>query len=276
MTRFLCELTHTLGGLGTPVGFLQLARRLGVVLGVAALLALGAGLVDGLLIAPPDWQQGENARIMYVHVPMAWLATSCYVALAGCSAAFLVWRHPLADLAATEIAPVGALAAGLCLLTGSLWGRPSWGTWWVWDARLTSMLILFFLYLGQITLLRAFDDPARGRRAAALLVLAGAVDLPVIKFSVTWWNTLHQPASLTLTGAPTISWSMLRPLLLCAIGFSCGAGWLILLRMRTALLARRVQALSTRFTSAPAAHAVTSPAFPASHGEQAPGGKSKP
>lgn len=226
-----------------PGAFLRFARRWGPIFGVGALILLSAGLIDGLFLAPADWQQGQNARLMYLHVPMAWLASGCYFFLAVCAALSLVWRHPLAEVAAEAAGPVGACAAGLCLLTGAFWGRPSWGTWWVWDARLTSMLVLFFLYLGQIVLLRAFDDPARGQRAAALLVLAGVIDLPIIKFSVEWWNTLHQPASLTLTGAPTIAWSMLRPLLFCAAGFTLGAGCLILARMRTDLLERRARNL---------------------------------
>ena len=155
-------------------------------------------------------------RIMYVHVPSAWLASAGYLALAVCSVLSLVWRHPLADLAAVEIGPVGAGFTALCLATGSLWGKPMWGAWWVWDARLTSVLVLFFLYLGHIALVRAFDDPERGYRAGAILALVGVVNLPIIKFSVDWWNTLHQPATITLTGAPTMYVGMLWPLLVSA------------------------------------------------------------
>lgn len=184
------------------------------------IVILAVGLCDGLFFSPSDWQQGETVRIMYLHVPMAWLGTACYAALALCGFLSLVWRHPIADIAALEIGPIGACATALCLITGSLWGKPTWGTWWVWDARLTSMLVLFFLYLGHITLIRAFDDPGRGQKAAAILALIGAVDLPIIKFSVKWWNTLHQPASLTFSNAPTISVSILLPLLLCTLGFT--------------------------------------------------------
>ena len=202
-----------------PGRFLRLGR------GVAVARRRGAGflavgLAWGLFFAPADWQQGDAVRIMYVHVPAAWLATGGYLALALCSLLSLVWRHPLADLAAAEIGPVGAGFTALCLATGSLWGRPMWGAWWVWDARLTSVLVLFFLYLGHVALVRAFDDPERGYRSGAILALIGVVNLPIIKFSVDWWNTLHQPASITLTGAPTMYVGMLWPLLVAAIGYT--------------------------------------------------------
>ena len=210
---------------------------------VPALLVTAAGLYWGLFVAPADWQQGDAFRIIYVHVPAAWLASAGYLALAACSMASIVWRHPLADLAAAEIGPIGAAFAALCLITGSLWGKPMWGAWWVWDARLTSVLILFFLYLGHIALIRAFDDPARGYRAAAILALVGAVDLPIIKFSVDWWNTLHQPATITLTGAPTMAPAMLWPLLVCAIGYSFIFAALVTARLRAAVMERRIRTL---------------------------------
>src|SRR5215469_12957612 len=165
-----------------------------------ALLVVGLSL--GLVAAPPDYQQGESVRIMYVHVPAAWMALSVYLFVAVASAVALVWRHPLADIAARAAAPIGAAFTFVCLVTGSLWGKPMWGAWWVWDARLTSVLILFFLYLGYIALANAFDDPARGGRAGAVLALVGVVNLPIIKFSVDWWNTLHQPASVMRVGGP--------------------------------------------------------------------------
>src|SRR5215212_11195055 len=168
----------------------------------AALLAIGLGWA--LLLAPPDYQQGETVRIMFIHVPSAWMALSVYLFVAVSSAVALVWRHPLAEIAGQAAAPVGAGFTAVCLATGSLWGKPMWGAWWVWDARLTSVLVLFFLYLGHIALVRAFDDPTRGYRAGAILALVGVVNLPIIKFSVDWWNTLHQPASITLTGAPSM------------------------------------------------------------------------
>jgi heme exporter protein C len=207
----------------------------------AGLTALG--LAWGLLFAPADWQQGDAVRIMYVHVPAAWLASAGYLALALCSVLSLVWRHPLADLAAAEIGPVGAGFTALCLVTGSIWGKPMWGAWWVWDARLTSVLVLFFLYLGHIALVRAFDDPARGYRAGAILALIGAVNLPVIKFSVDWWNTLHQPATISFTGAPTMYIGMLWPLLFAALGYTLAFAAIVVARTRAAVMERRIRAL---------------------------------
>ncbi len=209
----------------------------------AGLVLTLAGLIWGLAFAPADWQQGDAVRIMYIHVPAAWLASSGYLALAGCSFASLVWRHPLADLAAQEIGPVGAGVTALCLITGSLWGKPMWGAWWVWDARLTSVLVLFFLYLGHVALVRAFDDPTRGARAGAILALVGVVNLPIIKFSVDWWNTLHQPATITLTGAPTMYLGMLWPLFVSALGLSLGFAAVVVARTRAAVMERRIRAL---------------------------------
>jgi heme exporter protein C len=226
-----------------PGRFLRLAGRAQPWLSWGGLLLTLGGLAWGLFIAPADWQQGDAVRIMYVHVPSAWLASAGYLSLALCSLASLVWRHPLADLAAVEIGPVGAGFTALCLATGSLWGKPMWGAWWVWDARLTSVLVLFFLYVGHIALVRAFDDPNRGYRAGAILALVGIVNLPVIKFSVDWWNTLHQPASITLTGAPTMATTMLWPLLVCAIGFSLVFAAIVVARLRAAVMERRIRGL---------------------------------
>ena len=234
---------RTLHRFANPGRFLRLSGRWLLPLAVAALVFTGAGLVWGLFFAPADWQQGDAVRIMYVHVPSAWLASAGYLALAVCSVLSLVWRHPLADLAAAEISPVGAGFAALCLATGSLWGKPMWGAWWVWDARLTSVLILFFLYLGHVALVRAFDDPQRGFRAGAILALVGAVDLPVIKFSVDWWNTLHQPSTITLTGAPTMYIGMLWPLFVSAAGFTLGFAAIVVARLRAAVMERRIRAL---------------------------------
>jgi len=171
------------------------------------------------------------------------MASAVYLFIAIASAVALVWRHPLAEIAAQAAAPVGAAFTFVCLTTGSLWGRPMWGTWWVWDARLTSVLVLFFLYLGYIALANAFDDATRGGRAASVLALVGVINLPIIKFSVDWWNTLHQPASVVRLGGPTIDMSMLVPLLVMAVGFALLFAALLLLRMRTALNERRVRAL---------------------------------
>jgi heme exporter protein C len=230
--------------LANPARFMRVS---GVVLpwvGVAASGMLALGLVWSLLLAPPDYQQGESVRIMFIHVPSAWMALSVYLFIAVASAVALVWRHPLADIAAQAAAPVGAGFTLVCLATGSLWGRPMWGAWWVWDARLTSVLVLFFLYLGYIALVNAFDDGSRGARAGSLLALVGIVNLPIIKFSVDWWNTLHQPASVLRLGGPSIDISLLLPLLVMGAGFALLFLWLLLLRMRTALNEKKVRALS--------------------------------
>jgi heme exporter protein C len=199
----------------------------------ASLAIIAIGLYLALVAAPPDYQQGEAVRIMYVHVPAAWLALNVYLFVAVASGIALVWRHPLAEVAARSAAPIGAAFTFVCLTTGSLWGRPMWGTWWVWDARLTSVLVL----------LNAFDDPARGGRAGSVLALVGVVNLPIIKFSVDWWNTLHQPASVLRFGKPTIALSMLMPLLVMALGFTLLFVTLLLVRMRTELNERKVRAL---------------------------------
>jgi heme exporter protein C len=208
-----------------------------------ALVLTGIGLIWGLFFAPADWQQGDAVRIMYIHVPAAWLASAGYMGLAVCSVLSLVWRHPLADLAAAEIGPVGAGFTAMCLATGSLWGKPMWGAWWVWDARLTSVLVLFFLYLGHVALVRAFDDPVRGYRAGAILALVGVVNLPIIKFSVDWWNTLHQPDTITLTGAPSMYLGMLWPLAFTTLGYSLAFAAIVLARTRAAVMERRIRGL---------------------------------
>lgn len=180
----------------------------------AALFAMGLYLA--LIASPADYQQGEAVRIMYVHVPAAWLALFAYSAVAGASIAGFIWRHPLSFLAAKAMAPLGAGFTLICLVTGSLWGKPIWNTYWVWDARLTSMLVLLFLYIGYIVLVSAFDDAERGLKAAGIVSIVGLVNLPIIKFSVEWWNTLHQPASVSRLGTPTMPAEMLTPLLVMA------------------------------------------------------------
>jgi heme exporter protein C len=232
-----------LSTLANPARFMRISGAALSWLGGASLFVLAAGLVWSLLLAPPDYQQGESVRIMFIHVPAAWMALSVYLFVATASAVALVWRHPLAEIAAQAAAPIGAAFTLVCLVTGSLWGRPMWGTWWVWDARLTSVLVLFFLYLGYIALVNAFDDTSRGARAGSLLALVGVVNLPIIKFSVDWWNTLHQSASVVRLGGPAIDVSLLIPLLVMALGFGLLFGWLLLLRMRTALNERKARAL---------------------------------
>jgi heme exporter protein C len=228
-----------------PTRFLSLSARLiPWTAGVAALaLALGFTLA---FLAPPDYQQGETVRIMYIHVPFAWLSMFGYSMLAASSLGILVWRHPLADVAHKAAAPIGATFTFLCLLTGALWGRPMWGTYWVWDARLTSVLVLFLLYLGLMALRAAIDEPNRAGRAAAVLTLVGFINVPIVKFSVDWWNTLHQPASVFRMGGSTIDASLLWPLLICALGFTLLFLSLHMIAMRTEILRRRVQVLEAR------------------------------
>src|SRR5215471_5914811 len=225
-----------------PGRFMRLSGRITPWCGAGAAIGLAVGLYLALFVAPPDYQQGEAVRIMFVHVPAAWMASFVYGFLALASAVALIWRHPLADIAAHAAAPLGAGFTLLCLVTGSLWGEPMWGTWWVWDARLTSVLVLFFLYVGYMALVNGFDDATRGARAGAVLALVGAVNLPIIKFSVDWWNTLHQPARGFRLGGPTIDTSMLVPLLIMAVAFMLYFAALLMLRMRTEILAGRVRA----------------------------------
>ncbi|MEE8270496.1 MAG: heme ABC transporter permease [Alphaproteobacteria bacterium] len=226
-----------------PTRFLRLSAAILPWSAGLTVVLLAAGLYLGLVASPADYLQGETVRIMYVHVPAAWMALFVYANMALASAAGLVWRHPLAELFCKAVAPVGAGFTAVCLITGSLWGEPTWGTWWSWDARLTSVLILFFLYLGYIALVNAFDDPVRGLQAGAVLVLVGVVNLPIIKFSVDWWHTLHQQASVSRVGVPALDPTMLAPLLVMAAAFTAYFVTLALLRTRAEILDRRIQAL---------------------------------
>jgi heme exporter protein C len=226
-----------------PARFMRLSAVLLPWCAGATAVLLAAGLYLAFFVAPADYQQGDAMRIMFIHVPSAWMATFVYGIVAVASAVGLIWRHPLADIAAQAAAPLGAAFTFLCLVTGSLWGEPMWGTWWVWDARLTSVLVLFFLYLGYIALVNAFDEPTRGARAGAILALVGVVNLPIIKFSVDWWNTLHQPASVFRMGGPTIDPSMLWALLIMAVAFTLFFSTILMVRMRSALMAAKIRAL---------------------------------
>jgi heme exporter protein C len=236
--------------LANPARFMRFSAAVLPWCGGLTLAVVILGLYLALVVAPPDYQQGESVRIMYIHVPAAWMALGVYLFIALASSVALVWRHPLAEIAAAAAAPIGASFTFVCLATGSLWGRPMWGAWWVWDARLTSVLILFFLYLGYIALVNAFDEPSRGARAASVLALVGVVNLPIIKFSVDWWNTLHQPASVMRLGGPRIDPSMLVPLLVMAAGFALLFLTWLLVGIRTALNERK--ALALRLNSVPA------------------------
>ncbi len=241
--------TFNLHRFANPARFMRLTDVVLPWLSAAAVASLAIGLVMAFR-APPDYQQGETVRIMFIHVPAAMMGMMCYACMAVASAAALIWRHPLADVAAQAAAPLGAGFTLLCLVTGSLWGAPMWGTWWVWDARLTSVLILFFLYLGYIALANAFDDPERGARAAAILSLVGVINLPIIHFSVNWWNTLHQPASIVRMGGPTIDPSILHPLLIMALAFQFIFLALWILRTRTALVRAKIDTLRQRAAAA--------------------------
>jgi heme exporter protein C len=229
--------------LANPTRFLGLVDRVVPWLSAVVVILLGIGLYLSLFVAPPDYQQGETVKIMFVHVPAAWLSMLGYTLIAIAALGTLIWRHPLADVAAKTAAPIGATFAFIALVTGSLWGKPMWGTYWVWDARLTSMLILFLLYLGLIALWQAIDEPGRAGRAAAILGLVGAINIPIIKFSVDWWNTLHQPESVFRMGGPTIDPSLLTPLFVMAAGFTALFVLLHLIAMRAEILRRRVHAL---------------------------------
>jgi heme exporter protein C len=229
--------------LANPTRFLGIVDSiLPWLVGLTALL-MALGLNQALFVAPDDYQQGATVKIMFIHVPSAWLSMFCWGLMSIAALGTLVWRHPLADVAAKAAAPLGAVFTFLCLVTGSLWGRPMWGTYWVWDARLTSELVLLLMYLGVIALWRTVEDPARAARAVAILTLVGAINLPIIKFSVDWWNTLHQPASVFRMGGSTIDASILTPLMIMALAFTLLFLTLHLAAMRNEILRRRVRTL---------------------------------
>jgi heme exporter protein C len=228
--------------LANPTRFLSLTARQLPFLAAATTILLLVGLYLSAT-APDDYQQGATVKIMFIHVPNAWLSMFVWAVMTTAALGTLVWRHPLADVAAKTAAPIGASFTFLALLTGSLWGRPMWGTYWEWDARLTSVLILLLMYLGLMALWRAVEDPSRAARAAAMLTLVGAINLPVIKFSVDWWNTLHQPASVLRMGGPTLDRTFLSPLLVMASGFTLLFVTLHVAAIRNEILRRRVRTL---------------------------------
>jgi heme exporter protein C len=242
MTDLNATFTSRLTGLANPTRFLALAGALLPWLAAISAILLAIGLYMSFT-APEDYQQGATVRIMFIHVPFAWLSMMCWGVMALAALGTLIWRHPLADVAAKAAAPIGAGFTFLALLTGSLWGKPMWGTYWVWDARLTSVFVLFLMYLGVIALTRAIEDAGQSARAAAILILVGAVNLPIIKFSVNWWNTLHQPAAVFRMGGPTIHPALLWPLMIMALGFTCMFFTLHLAAMRNEIWSRRISAM---------------------------------
>ncbi|WP_131114148.1 heme ABC transporter permease [Lichenihabitans psoromatis] len=227
-----------------PTNFLRLTGRLLPWLASVAALALAVGLYLALFVAPADYQQGETVRIMYIHVPAAWVSLLAYLVMTAAALATLVWRHPLAEAAQKAAAPLGAAFTFICLVTGSLWGKPMWGTYWVWDARLTSELVLLLIYLGLVALWQTIEEPGRAARAASIMTLVGFINIPIVKFSVDWWNTLHQPASVFRMGGPTIAASMLWPLLVMAVGYTALFATLHLMATRNEVLRRRVRRLT--------------------------------
>lgn len=241
-TSQISAISSRIGGLANPSRFLALAGRVLPFATVVTTVLFAIGLFMSFT-APEDYQQGATVRIMYVHVPSAWLAMMCYTVMTIAALGTLVWRHPLADVAVKAAAPIGAAFTALALITGSLWGKPMWGTWWVWDARLTSVFVLFLMYLGLIALTRAMDDPAKSARVSAILILVGFVNIPIIKFSVDWWYTLHQPASVLRLDGPTIHPSMLYPLIVMALAFTMLFFTLHMAAMRNEIWRRRVAAM---------------------------------
>ncbi|MDT8894466.1 heme ABC transporter permease [Halomonas sp. I1] len=224
--------------LGSPKGFYAFSARLSPWFWAAATVLIGAGIVWGLVFAPADYQQGDSFRIIYVHVPAAFLAQSVFVAMALAGLVFMVWKIKLADMAATAMAPLGAGMTFVALLSGAVWGVPTWGTWWQWDARLTSMLILFFLYIGVIALRGAFGGRDSGSRAASVLTMVGVINIPIIKYSVEWWYTLHQPATFSITSRPAMPAEMWWPLLIMVLGFYSFFVAVTLTRTRSEILRR--------------------------------------
>ena len=247
-----------LASLANPGAFLGLSRKVLPWLHAATLSLFAVGLYTAFFVAPADYQQGETVRIMFIHVPSAWLSLGIYTLMAISALGTLVWRHPLADVAVKAAAPIGAVFALICLVTGSIWGRSTWGTWWVWDARLTSMFVLFLMYAGIIALSQAIEEPTRAGRAVAILVLVGFVNIPIVKFSVDWWNTLHQPASVFRTGGSTIDPSILWPLFIMAGAFACLFAILHILAMRAELARRRVRTLTILASHRPISRATLS------------------
>ncbi len=224
-----------------PTRFLRLVSAIFPWAAGLTVILLGTGLYLALFVSPEDYQQGDTVRIMFVHVPAAWMSMGVYTMMAVSAAVGWIWKHPVADLSGKAAAPIGACFTFLALVTGSLWGQPMWGTYWVWDARLTSMLILFFLYLGYMAVWESFDDQSKAAKAAAILVLVGAINIPIIKFSVDWWNTLHQPASVATMEGPKIHSSILTPLLVMGVAYLSLFTTIFIVRVKAEILDRRLR-----------------------------------
>jgi heme exporter protein C len=235
-----------LATLANPARFMAFSALAAPLCAVIALVLFAVGAPWALFFSPADYQQGDTVRIMYVHVPAAWWAMAIYSLIGVASFVSIVWRHALADVAARAAAPIGATFTALCLITGSLWGAPTWGTWWEWDGRMTSMLVLFVIYLGYIALWNAIEDEEKAARMAAILALAGLINLPIIHFSVDWWSTLHQPASIFRAEGPTIDASMLGPLFTMIGAYFFLFVALLMMNMRAAIYRRRVEAARLR------------------------------
>ena len=227
--------------LANPQYFLKLANAVLPTVWVITIVLFAVGLYGALFTSPPDYQQGETVRIMFVHVPAAWMGLFVYSVMALASAIALIFRHPLADAAAKTAAPIGAVFCFLALATGSLWGKPMWGAWWVWDARLTSMFVLMLLYLGYMAIWAAIDEPHRAAMIARIVALVGFINVPIVKFSVDWWNSLHQPASVFRVGGPTIDKSMLWPLLVMGLAYTFLFLGLHLVSIRAEIAARKIR-----------------------------------
>lgn len=235
-----------ISGFANPQRFLGLSKWLLTTTIVLAVIVSSIGVAWSLFYAPADYQQGETARIMYIHVPSAWISMGAYTGMAIGSISYLVWGHALGDIAAKVMAPIGAAFTALCLATGSIWGRPTWGTWWEWDGRLTSVLVLFFLYLGYMALRSALDETSKASKAAAILCLVGTINIPIIRFSVEWWNTLHQKASIIRAGGPSLDPSLLQPLLVMGVAYVLIFTALTLAAMRAEIWKRSADALQAR------------------------------
>ncbi len=232
-----------------PTLFMRIANAIFPWAAGLSIVLFTIGVPIALVTSPPDYQQGDTVRILYLHVPSAWSCMMVYGVIASGSAAFLIWRHPMANLVARASAPMGAVFTALALMTGMLWGEPMWGAFWVWDARLTSTLILFFIYLGYLALADAFEDPERGDKAAALLAVVGSVNLPIIHFSVEWWNTLHQPSIISTSGT-SVSGAMLAPMLLMVGAFTSYYVAVLILGLRSELLNAKIRNARTSHAAA--------------------------